>query len=270
MEFIKMHGLGNDFILLDCMESAPVQDPAALARQLCRRNFSVGADGLVLALPSSIADARMRIFNPDGTEPEMCGNAIRCFAKFLCDEGYHPGDEMTIETLAGVLSLSVMRRAGQVTQVSVDMGVPEITGELSLSVAGRSVPFTLVSTGNPHAVTYDLFPDPELFQFCGPRIEHDTAFPQGVNVEFCLREDPHTVRVRVWERGAGPTLACGTGATAAFCAGLQQGQITSPAEILLPGGSLRFERTENGHIRMTGPAEEAFRGKIDLASRRSV
>lgn len=270
MEFIKMHGLGNDFILLDCMAETPAWDPAALARQLCRRNFSVGADGLVLALPSSVADARMRIFNPDGSEPEMCGNAIRCLARFLCDEGYVSGDALSIETLAGVLFLSVSRPAKAGMLVSVDMGVPEITGEITLPIAGQSVPFTLVSTGNPHAVTYDLFPNQRLFQVCGPLIEHDPAFPQGVNVEFCLREDAHTVRVLVWERGAGPTLACGTGATAAFCAGLQRGLIASPAEMQLPGGTLRFERTENGHVIMTGPAEEAFRGQINLASRESV
>ena len=136
MDFIKMHGLGNDFILLDCMSEPLAGDPAVLARHMCRRNFSVGADGLVLVLPSSVADARMRILNPDGSEPEMCGNAIRCLARFLCDEGYVSGDTLSIETLAGVLSLSVTRRAGKDMLVSVDMGMPEITGELTLPIAG--------------------------------------------------------------------------------------------------------------------------------------
>ena len=257
-----MHGLGNDFIIIDQYARQTITDPAGLARTLCRRGFSAGADGLVLVLPSEIANARMRIFNPDGSEPEMCGNAIRCVARFLYESGHLPATRMDVETLAGVMRIALSLENGRFRAASVDMGVPEIIGKHVISVGDTDANFTAVSTGNPHAVTWDIWPDDDTFRTAGPLIERHPFFPAGTNVEFCRIESRSHARVRVWERGAGPTLACGTGATATFFAGVQAGLLDDRAVISLPGGDLEFELTADGHAIMTGPAEEAYRGYI--------
>jgi len=264
MKFIKMHGLGNDFIVVDCMQRPFEADPAAAAVKLCSRRFSVGADGLVLVLSSDKADARMRIFNPDGSEPEMCGNAVRCVARFLYESGYITGNSIGVDTLAGIMYITITAEDGVFTAASVDMGAPRITGEHRIDIDGAAARFTAVSTGNPHAVTWDVWPDDAVFAECGPNIERHSFFPEGTNVEFCRAESRSHARVRVWERGAGPTLACGTGATASFFSGVTAGLLDKKATMSLPGGDLSFEMLENGHVVMTGPAEEAYRGETDI------
>ncbi len=260
MDFIKMHGLGNDFIVLDLLDHAPPADPAALAREVCDRHFAVGADGLALILPSGRADARMRIFNPDGSEPEMCGNAVRCVAKYLFEAGLARGERVAVETGAGIKDMHVFSENGKAVSVSVDMGKPLEMGRVEFAIEGARAEFTRVSMGNPHAVTYSLYPDDETFCKHGPRLERDPAFPEGTNVEFCKVVDRGHIRVRVWERGAGPTLACGTGAGASLFAGVLAGLIDRRAVVTLPGGDLEYEMTDDGHAIMTGPAAEAFRG----------
>lgn len=262
MEFIKMHGLGNDFIVIDQFHTQTVADPAQLARALCPRGFAVGADGLVLVLPSEKAHARMRIFNPDGSEPEMCGNAIRCTAKFLYESDHAPAEKMRVETLAGIMDISIHLENGAFSAANVDMGAPEIIAEHCIPVDDANTRFTAVSTGNPHAVTWDIWPEDETFRKYGPVIERHPLFPAGTNVEFCRVENRAHAHVRVWERGAGPTLACGTGATASFFALVKAGLLDTHAKMTLPGGDLEFELLENGHAIMTGPATEAYRGRI--------
>ena len=262
MDFIKMHGLGNDFIIIDQYARVTVDNPSALARNLCPRGFAVGADGLVLVLPSEIADARMRIFNPDGSEPEMCGNAIRCVARFLYESGHLPRTRMTIETLAGIMEITVRLENGHFAAASVDMGAPEITGVCDIPVNSVSAHFTCMSTGNPHAVTHDIWPDDETFRRHGPLIERHSYFPAGTNVEFVRIDSRTHATVRVWERGAGATLACGTGATAVFFSLVNEGLLEKHAVISLPGGDLEFDYMDNGHAVMTGPALTSYKGSI--------
>lgn len=262
MDFIKMHGLGNDFIIIDQFARQTIDNPSELAKKLCARGFSVGADGLVLVLPSEIANARMRIFNPDGSEPEMCGNAIRCMARFLYESGHRPITHMTIETLAGIMDINIRLENGHFAAASVDMGAPACIGEHVISINETAAHFTAVSTGNPHAITWDVWPDDETFRKFGPIVERHEFFPAGANVEFVRIESRTHARVRVWERGAGPTLACGTGATASFFALMRAGLMDTKATISLPGGDLEFEYLENGHAIMTGPAAISYRGNI--------
>ena len=262
MDFIKMHGLGNDFIIIDQVARRTIASPSDLAKKLCARGFSVGADGLVLVLPSEIAHARMRIFNPDGTEPEMCGNAIRCVARFLYESGHRPYTHMTIETLAGIMDITIRLENGHFAAAGVDMGAPAITGTHIIPINDTDASFTAVSTGNPHTVTWDVWPDDETFRRFGPIIERHPLFPAGTNVEFARVDSRTHATVRVWERGAGPTLACGTGATATFFALHNAGLMDDRAVIALPGGELEFEYLENGHVIMNGPAETSYRGSL--------
>ena len=271
MRFTKMHGIGNDFILVDGFHTS-VGDPGALARQLCARRFGVGADGLILALPSSVADARMRIINSDGSEPEMCGNGLRCLARFLYDTGLCRQTTMRIETLAGVLTVTVETAGDAVARVTVDMGVPRtepgqipvdaLTNRVAIELDGKPVRFFCVSMGNPHAVTYDLYPGEADFRRFGAYLETHPIFPNRANIEFCRLRADGGVDVKVWERGDGPTLACGTGACAVLAAGATQGLIGRQAQIHLPGGILDIRWDDNGHIFMTGPAEKVYEGEM--------
>ena len=263
MEFVKMQGLGNDFIFIDRMNGKFTDDPGALAKRLCARGISVGADGLVLLLPSEIADVRMRMFNPDGSEAEMCGNAARCVAKYLFDRGRLSGSSLSVDTPAGIRRMIIQIQNGKMQSASVDMGAPQSLGEVRLPVNGTNAVFHKVSTGNPHAVTWSVWPDDETFFRCGPRIERNPCFPEGANVEFCRILSRDHIEVRVWERGAGATLACGTGATAAFFACRQANLVDASATVTLPGGDLQFELPDDGHVRMTGPAEEIYRAEIN-------
>lgn len=264
-----MHGIGNDFIIIDGFRQY-ISDPNALAKKLCDRRYGIGADGLILALPSEAADAKMRVFNADGTEPEMCGNGIRCLAKFLYDGGLCHKPSMAIETLAGVLAVEVSDEGGLARDLTVDMGAPRFDpaeipvtapgNQIALEVGGRALNLFCVSMGNPHAVTFDLYPDDEDFARLGPLIERHAIFPRRANVEFCRVNADGGADVRVWERGDGPTLACGTGACAVLAAGASLGLLPREATIRLPGGRLRIRWGADDHLYMTGPAETVYTG----------
>lgn len=277
IEFTKYHGLGNDFILVDNRASSdPIVTPEQ-AVKLCDRHFGIGADGVIFALPGQDGtDYTMRIFNCDGSEPEMCGNGIRCLARFIAEfEGKSDQNvEYRIHTLAGVMKPQ-LRPDGQVT---VDMGLPRLlAGEipttlapadqkvinLPLSVAGKSWQVTCVSMGNPHCITFvdDVAAIP--LENIGPQFEHHSVFPQRTNTEFIQVVRKDYLKMRVWERGAGITLACGTGACASLVAGVLTGRSDRQATIELPGGPLEIEWSElDQRVYMTGPAEKAFTGNI--------
>ena len=245
-----------------------------MAKRLCARRFGIGADGLILALPSARADARMRLFNSDGSEPEMCGNGIRCLGKYLYDRGLCRKTAMTIETGAGPLALALRVEDGRVRGVTVDMGAPRFdpadipvtaeTNRVALEVGGRALNFFCVSMGNPHAVTFDLYPGDDDFRRLGAQLERHPAFPRRANIEFCRLNAEGGADVRVWERGDGPTLACGTGACAVLAAAASQGLLPREATIRLPGGALDIRWAEDGHLFMAGPAETVYSGEIDL------
>lgn len=275
MRFTKMHGLGNDFIIINALNGADIADKAALARETCDRRFGIGADGLVLILPSASGDVRMRIFNSDGSEPEMCGNAIRCVAKYLYDRRLIEKAVIQVETLAGIIIPEVLAGPdGKVRGVRVDMGEPRLErAEIPmngapgrvilepLDVGSTVLQVTAVSMGNPHCVVF--VPDLEQvdFETMGPLIEKHPVFPARTNVEFVSVVDPGRVKVKVWERGAGPTLACGTGACAVTVAGVLAGYTERRVSVGLPGGTLDIEWADNGRVYMAGPAEEVFEGE---------
>ena len=276
IEFTKYHGLGNDFILIDNRHSSePVITPEE-AVVLCDRHFGIGADGVIFALPAQNGtDYTMRIFNSDGSEPEMCGNGIRCLAKFIADlEGSDAKTEYRIHTGAGVI-ITELRSDGQ---VKVDMGVPRLLAaeilttlaapdakviDVPIEVADKSWSVTCVSMGNPHCITFVEDVSAIALETVGPQFEHHQAFPQRTNTEFIqvIRRD--YVKMRVWERGAGVTLACGTGACAAVVAGVLTGKCDRATSVELPGGVLEIEWAEvSGRIYMTGPAQQVFTGLI--------
>jgi diaminopimelate epimerase len=276
MEFTKMHGLGNDFIVV-AGETALPDNAAELAVRLCNRFFGIGADGLVYILPSDNADFRMRIINSDGSEAEQCGNAIRCVAKYVYDTGLVGKTELTIETLgAGVQPVRLSIEAGKVAQVTVDMGEPILNGldvpttidanpvlGHTVEVEGREFKFTAVSMGNPHCVIY--VDDAVGFDLAawGPKLEKHPLFPRKINVEFATVNSREQVDMRVWERGAGPTLACGTGACATLVSSVLNGLTGREATISLAGGDLRIAWNEdNNRIYMTGPAAFVFSGTL--------
>ena len=273
MRFTKMHGAGNDYIYVDCFAEPIPADVAETARQVSDRHFGIGGDGLVLIMPSERADARMRMFNADGSESEMCGNAVRCVAKYIYDRGICRKDELTIETGRGVLTLQVLVEAGRVHRVRVNMSAPilkssEIPTTLPgdppvrapLEVAGRKIEVTCVSMGNPHCVTFvDEITD-EWVLGIGPQIEKHPAFPRKINAEFIQVISPREIRMRVWERGSGETLACGTGACASAVAAVLNGLCERTVLCHLPGGDLTLEWSESGDVFMTGPATEVFSG----------
>jgi len=277
-EFVKYHGLGNDFILIDNRASSkPVITPEQ-AVKLCDRHFGIGADGVIFALPGTNgADYTMRIFNSDGSEPEMCGNGIRCFAKFLADiEGStNPTSRLyRIHTLAGIIVPQLTADG----QVKVDMGEPRLlaeeipttlatTGEKvinqSLDVAGQSWSVTCVSMGNPHCITFVDDVAAISLEEIGPQFEHHPVFPQRTNTGFIQVASRNYLKMRVWERGAGATLACGTGACASLVAGVLTGKCDRIATVELPGGCLQIEWSQDQKLYMTGPAERVFTGKIE-------
>jgi diaminopimelate epimerase len=274
MDFVKMHGLGNDFVLLDCLTDTPARTDAewaALAVKMCDRHFGVGADGILLALRSESADVRMRIFNADGSEAEMCGNGVRCLARYARDRG-QAKDRLRVETLAGVLELTF---PGGPSAVRVDMGPPRLAPreipvradgdrvlELPVRVDGRTFQVAAVSMGNPHAVTFLSAAELEALPLheVGPLVERHELFPERTNFHAVAVTSPHSATVRVWERGAGPTLACGTGACAVTVAGVLSGRLESPVDVTLPGGTLRIEWQQGGSVFMTGPTAYVLRG----------
>ena len=271
-----MHGCGNDYVYVNCFEET-VDDPAAAARIVSDRHFGVGSDGLVLIMPSEEADYRMRMFNLDGSEAEMCGNAIRCVAKYVYDRGMTEKTEFDCETGAGVLHLVSIVTGGKVGSVRVDMGEPRLerahipmkgpAGRVlreKLDVGGRTFEISCVSMGNPHTVIRVDEPTDELVLGFGPRIETHPAFPARTNVEFVRIISPNEIRSRTWERGAGETLACGTGASATAVACALNDWTDRKVLVHLLGGDLEIEWARDNHVYMTGPAVEVFEGEIVL------
>ena len=261
MRFTKMHGLGNDYIFLNCLESVP-EDLPGLARRLSDRHFGVGGDGIICVCPSRRGDFRMRMFNADGSEGAMCGNGIRCFGKYVWDKGLTDRAHLTIETLSGERELSLMIREGSVYAAAVDMGVPRVEPALELTAGGERWTAVPVSMGNPHAVVEAEDPDALELSALGPLLERHPAFPGRVNAEFVRVLDRTGLRMRVWERGSGETLACGTGACAGAAAMMAAGRLDREAVVHLAGGDLTVRWEEkSGHMFMTGPAVTVFDGE---------
>jgi len=275
MRFTKMHGIGNDYVYVNTFDQKPPVDPAGLAREVSDRHFGIGGDGLILIMPSERADARMRMFNADGSEGEMCGNGVRCVAKYLYDHNLTRKDQVKIETGRGVLALDLEIRGGRVERVRVDMGAPILDSariptllpgdppiDLPIQAGERELAVTAVSMGNPHAVTY--VEDVQAFplEHLGPLIERHPAFPSRVNLHVVEVVGPGEVRMRTWERGSGITLACGTGACAVCVAGVITGRSQRTVLARLPGGDLELEwPSDHAPVFMTGPATEVFSGE---------
>ncbi len=268
--FTKMHGTGNDFVFIDCLETNIV-NLESLAKKLCDRRFGIGADQLLTVHPSKIADFKMEIYNADGSQVEMCGNGIRCFAKYVYERGLTKKKWLEVETLAGIVR---PRLVGEM--VEVDMGEPILEGRKipvdadgqiinrPLVVDGREYAATCVSMGNPHCVLYLDDIDSLALEKIGPRFEHHAFFPKRVNTEFIKVISPNEVKMRVWERGAGETWACGTGASAVAVAGVLAGKTERELTIHLKGGDLFIEWRDNNRVYMTGGAEEVFRGTVKV------
>ncbi len=262
MRFTKMHGLGNDYIFLNCLEGGPADLPG-LARRLSDRHFGVGGDGIICVCPSDRADFKMRMFNADGSEGAMCGNGIRCFGKYVWDKGLADSAHLTIETLAGERDLSLMLRERRVYAAVVDMGVPAVGQPLELAAGGMRWTAVPVSMGNPHAVVEADDPVALDLAALGPEMECAPAFPRGVNVEFIRVLNRRELQMRVWERGSGETLACGTGACACVAAMASAGKLEREAVVRLAGGDLTVRWDEkSGHMFMTGPAATVFDGEL--------
>ena len=281
IEFAKMEGLGNDFIIMDD-RSGDIKAAISyseLAQKLCHRRFGIGGDGIILLVNSQDHDCRFRIFNCDGTEPEMCGNGMRCFAKYLYEKGIVTTQKIRVETLAGTVIPEVITdENNSVTSVCVDMGEPELTCSkipficdqercvnLSLDLGEEALPITMVSMGNPHAVTFVPDAGAVPLKELGPRVENHQRFPEKTNVEFVQVLSDSELRMRVWERGAGITLACGTGACAVLVAAHLNGHIGRSARLHLDGGDLdvRWDE-ETNHIFKTGPAQLVFESSIQI------
>lgn len=283
MRFTKMQGIGNDFVVVGCLGKegdALAEEARRRAAFLCNRKFGVGADGVILVLPGRSAPFQMRFFNPDGSESEMCGNGIRCFAKYVYDRGYSQGQtDLPVETGAGLLRVQAEVGAdGKVNRVRVDMGEPVLVpadvpttlgaGEtpvvsVPLELADRTLRVTTVSMGNPHAVTFveDIAAYPVAS--VGPQVETHPAFPRRINAEFIEVLSENEVNFRVWERGAAETLACGTGACAATVAGVLNGKTGRQVLVHLPGGDLEIDwSAADNHVYMTGAATEVFEGDV--------
>lgn len=267
MKFVKMQGAGNDYVYVDCFRET-VEDPAALAVKVSDRHFGIGSDGLVLIGPSDTADCRMRMFNADGSEGEMCGNALRCVGKYVYEHGIAEKEHLTVETLAGVKTLDLVLCGGRVSAATADVGVPVLTSALpeEIEVEGRKQTFVGISVGNPHAVYFREEIDGLKLDVIGPEYENHPRFPMRVNTEFVQIVDRGHVRMRVWERGSGETMACGTGAAACAAACMLMGYTDGTVRVELRGGTLtiRWDRDGSGHCFMTGPAVEVFRGEIEV------
>ena len=270
MQFIKMHGLGNDYVYVDCFDPVTADiiahtELSSLAQQLSDRHFGIGSDGLVLILPSNEADARMRIFNADGSEAQMCGNAIRCVGKYLYESGICRRTQICIQTPAGLRTLRLHTTEGKVNSVEVKMGKAEVMFD-ELMINYRPVAFVSVNMGNPHIV---LFPQTHVATMSltplGPTLERHPHFPEGTNVEFVSVRNSKEIDMRVWERRSGETMACGTGACAAAVAAAVLSKTDNAVTVHLRGGDLHIHYDpETREVTMTGPATEAFRGEYIL------
>ena len=278
MKFTKMQGIGNDYVYVNCFQEQ-IPDPAALSKKISDRHFGVGSDGLILICPSEIADFQMVMYNADGSRSQMCGNGIRCVGKYVHDKGLTHKTTVTVETLTGIKTLKLhLRENGTVESVTVDMGAPILTPkdipvdgrgdrfiEQPLIVDGNRWLVTAVSMGNPHAIVYVEHTDTLDLPAIGPAFECHPAFPERTNTEFLEVIDRHTIKMRVWERGSGETLACGTGACASLVASVLTGRTERTATLKLLGGDLEIQwDAETDHVFMTGPADFVFDGDYPL------
>lgn len=275
MRFTKMHGIGNDYVYINCFDET-IDDPAALSIKLSERHFGVGSDGLILIGPSEVADFKMRMFNADGSEGKMCGNGTRCLGKYVFDRKLTDKSSITLETLSGIKTLTLNIENGLVKTVRVDMGEPIIASKeipvlaqtpefinQPVTVGDTTYSMTCVSMGNPHAVTYVEDVSTLDLRLIGPPLEHHSIFPDRANIEFVEYIDESTLKMRVWERGSGETLGCGTGACACLVASVLNGKCRRRAKIILLGGTLEIEWNEvNNHVYLTGPAAFVFDGEI--------
>ena len=274
VKFTKMHGIGNDYVYINCFEQN-VDNPNELAIKMSPRRFSVGADGVILICPSDVADAKMRMFNLDGSEGKMCGNGIRCVGKFIYDNNIAHKDVVTVETLSGIKTLYITDQDGVADTITVDMGVAEFSPEkipaiadcstiidTAVKIGGADYNITAVSMGNPHAVVFCDEIDSLNLEKIGPGFEHHEMFPEQVNTEFIRVIDENTLAMRVWERGSGETFACGTGACAAAVAAVVNGYCKRDAEITvhLVGGDLFISYKSDGTVLMRGGATKVFDG----------
>ena len=278
LEFTKMTGLGNDYIYINCMDGTSIKNIPELAKKLSDRHFGIGADGLILIENPTIdnADYKMRVFNSDGSEAEMCGNGIRCVAKFIHDKKINNNDKLSIETLAGIKKVKIIENNNnECNGVIVDMGEPvfqdknipydvyeAFNKDLDLEVNGENMRFTVLSMGNPHAITFVQNLDDMQIEKYGPKVENNPIFPNRTNVEFVEIIDKNNIKVRVWERGVGETYACGTGACAAMVASGLNGYTDENVTVNLPGGKLKIEWGKDNHIYMEGPATTVYEGNV--------
>lgn len=277
MRFTKMQGLGNDYVYVNCFEEE-VENPGEVARQVSDRHFGIGSDGLILIKPSKVADFCMDMYNADGSRGEMCGNGIRCVAKYVYDKGLTDKEQISIETLAGIKYLDLTIRDGEVALVQVDMGEPQLVAkeipviadeekviDAPIRVENEEYRMTCVSMGNPHCVVFLEDVEDLVIEQIGPKFENHSRFPNRINTEFVRVIDENTLQMRVWERGSGETLACGTGACATAVAAILNGHCQEEVTIHLLGGDLkiRWDRRSN-HVFMTGPAKIVFDGEWTL------
>lgn len=267
MKFTKMQGIGNDYVYVNCFEET-IKNPCRVAQIVSDRHFGIGSDGLILIQPSEKADCRMRMYNLDGSEGAMCGNAIRCVGKYVYDHGIVRKERISVETQSGLRYLDLVVEQGKVASVTVDMGEPELTSLLPepICVDGKDYEFIGISVGNPHAVYFMEDIDSLDLERIGPAFEHHERFPERTNTEFIQLVDRSHIRMRVWERGSGETWACGTGATASVAAAILMGYVENSVRVSLRGGELVITwNRETNHIFMTGPAVEVFHGEMDIA-----
>jgi diaminopimelate epimerase len=260
MHFTKMHGLGNDYLYVYGEVPSNIEE---ISKRLSERHFGAGADGMIYISPCADADFKMRIFNADGSEARMCGNGIRCVGKYVYDKGYTDKTVLLVETLSGIKTLVLDLCCGKVKSVSVDMGEAVVTDDMTLRIDHETIVLTPVSVGNPHAVIFVEDINAAPLTTLGPKIAHHEAFPDGVNVEFVQVLGDGELRMRVWERGSGVTMACGTGACASAAAAVRKAYCTSsePIKVHLDGGSLQITVAQDNKITMTGPAEFVYEGE---------
>lgn len=278
MKFTKMQGIGNDYIYVDCTKEQ-ITDPGALAKKLSDRHYGIGGDGMILICPSEVADFRMDMYNDDGSQGKMCGNGIRCVGKFVHDKGLTDKTTVTVETLSGIKTLKLrLDENGNVKTVRVDMGVPEMEPakipvkldgdyvvDRKVDLAGGEYNITCVSMGNPHCVIFTDNIDSLDLEKIGSKFENDPLFPEKVNTEFVEASTSGEIKMRVWERGSGETLACGTGACAVFVAAALNGYLSDRMGVVhLRGGDLTIEWAGDNHVYMTGAAEFVFDGEIEI------
>ncbi|MCX6009109.1 MAG: diaminopimelate epimerase [Chloroflexi bacterium] len=283
MNFTKLQATGNDFILIDARNME--RDWPKLARDMCHRHCGIGTDGLLLVMPSNAANLRMQMFNPDGSEAEVCGNGLRCFAKYVIDRQIVPGPNLTVDTMAGIRTIEASRSQGKVNRATVNMGTPHFRAEdipviidspkkgrgevdiipildYPLTIAGRDLPLSFVSMGNPHAVSFLSQPVADFpLAEIGPQVENHPIFPERVNFEIARVLNRNKIEARVWERGAGETLSCGSGACAIAVIAKLKGYTDDKVDIMLPGGNLTIKWDGAGEVYLSGPVEEVFTGE---------